>query len=93
MTAWRMEPPTALAYFASLVGDDPGISLLEAAIAIAEETNPSILAAAFVEDASVHRIGVARAPLLPQLAFQADASMKDDLGAVGGHTEIGRAHV
>lgn len=42
MTAWRMEPPTALAYFASLVGDDPGISLLEAAIAIAQDDHPDL---------------------------------------------------
>jgi TolC family type I secretion outer membrane protein len=93
----RANLAAAMASYIQVVGGDPGKlaypripklpANVEAAIAIAEETNPSILAAAFVEDASVHRIGVARAPLLPQLAFQADASMKDDLGAVGGHTE------
>jgi TolC family type I secretion outer membrane protein len=61
---------------------------LEAAYATAGEINPDILAAAFVEDAAYHNIGVQRAPLLPELSVRADATISDELhGRNGNKTE------
>lgn len=38
----RFEAPTALQYFASLVAEDPGFALLEAAIAVAQDEYPDL---------------------------------------------------
>ncbi len=38
----RFERPTALQYFASLVAEDQGFALLEAAIAVAQDDNPNL---------------------------------------------------
>jgi hypothetical protein len=38
----RFEVPTALQYFASLVAEDPGFALLEAAIAVAQDEYPQL---------------------------------------------------
>jgi outer membrane protein len=69
-------PPASLHY--------PKIARLPKSVAAAQakaaETNPSILAAAFVEDASTHQIKVIRGDLLPELSIQASASLEDDLG-------------
>lgn len=77
-----------IASYAQIIGHEPGKlsypklrglpASLEAAYATAEEMNPSILAAAFVEEASFHGIGLATAPLLPELSVQAQASISDD---------------
>jgi regulator of sirC expression with transglutaminase-like and TPR domain len=40
--ALRFEVPTALQYFASLVAEDPGFALLEAAIAVAQDEYPQL---------------------------------------------------
>jgi len=47
---------------------------LDAALRIAQETNPSILAAAQVEDAAEHNINVIQGDLLPTLSLQAQAA-------------------
>jgi outer membrane protein len=47
-----------------------GPSSLESALSTAQETNPNILAAAEVEDASVHNVEVIKGDLLPTLSLQ-----------------------
>jgi regulator of sirC expression with transglutaminase-like and TPR domain len=42
VSSLRFEVPTALEYFASLVADDEGFSLLEAAIAVAHDEHPDL---------------------------------------------------
>lgn len=42
MSSLRFEAPTALQYFASLVAEDSGFSLLEAAVAIAQDEYPRL---------------------------------------------------
>ncbi len=49
-------------------------SSLDAALNIAQETNPSILAAAQLEDAAEHNINVIQGDLLPTLSLQAQAA-------------------
>ncbi len=58
---------------------------LDTAYAIAAETNPNVLAAAFVEDSYFHNINVARAGLLPELTLQARANIADDLQRGSGN--------
>lgn len=41
-SGWRITPPTALEYFASLVAEDHGFALLEAAVAIAQDEYPAL---------------------------------------------------
>lgn len=48
---------------------------LDAAYEIAQKTNPNILAAAHVEEASEHQIGVIGSSLLPQASLQASQSL------------------
>ncbi|MGH6906527.1 MAG: TolC family outer membrane protein, partial [Aestuariivirga sp.] len=84
-----------VATYVQVIGHPPGKlrypviahlpSSLESAFAIAAEINPNILAAAFVEDASVHGIGVERAGLLPEISLQADASVSDDFQRNNGN--------
>lgn len=76
------------ATYVQIIGEKPGKlnypkiarlpASLEAAYATADELNPSILAAAFVETAAFHGIGLARADLLPEISVQAQASVTDD---------------
>jgi outer membrane protein len=47
---------------------------LDSALAIAQKTNPSILAAAYVEDASEHNVEVVKGDLLPSITLQGDFS-------------------
>jgi outer membrane protein len=47
---------------------------LDAALAVAQETNPNILSAMSVQDSAEHNIGVVEADLLPQISLQATAS-------------------
>jgi outer membrane protein len=47
---------------------------LDAAYEIAQQTNPNILAAAHLEDASEHQVGVVGSALLPQASVQASGS-------------------
>ncbi len=51
---------------------------LASALAIAQEQNPSILAAAFVEEAAVHDVGVAFGDLLPSVELGLTASRTND---------------
>ncbi len=53
-------------------------SSLDAALDIAQETNPSILLAAYVEDASEHSIEVAKGDLLPALSLNGSYSYNDE---------------
>ncbi len=79
-----------VATYLQIVGKEPGklnypkISKLpkslKAALATAGETNPNILAAAFVEVAAQHDIGVRRANLLPQASLDATANLSDTFG-------------
>lgn len=77
-----------VASYLQIIGKEPGKltypkiaklpKTLQAALAAAGEINPSILAAAFVEESSVHDIEVAKAPLLPQISLEAEAFVQDD---------------
>lgn len=42
MNGIRLQPPSALDYFASLVGEDDGFALLEAAVSIAQDEEPDL---------------------------------------------------
>lgn len=78
-----------VAKYLQIVGKEPGKlnypkiarlpKSLKLALAAAGEINPSILAAAFVEESSIHEIEVAKAPLLPQTGIEATASLSDNL--------------
>ena len=56
---------------------------LEAALSIAQQTNPSILAAAQIQDASEHQIEVIGGDLLPSINLQASASTNGDFAGSG----------
>ncbi len=78
---------TAVATYLQIIGKEPGKlnypkvsklpKTLNTALSIAGETNPQILAAAFVEIARQHDIGVRRANLLPQVSINATANVSD----------------
>lgn len=78
----------SVANYARIVGHAPGTlkypkiatlpAALDAALAVAAETNPDVLAAAFVEEASRHSIEVVRGDLLPSLTLEATASLRHD---------------
>jgi outer membrane protein len=53
------------------LGKIPGS--LQAALAVAQELNPRILAASWVHDASLHDVKVAKGDLLPEVTLQASA--------------------
>ncbi|GCL65043.1 SirB1 family protein [Pseudaquabacterium pictum] len=42
MKPWQIDAPSKLAYFASLVAEDAGFALLEAAICVAQDDNPAL---------------------------------------------------
>ncbi len=72
-----------VAEYLRVVGNEPGKlnypklsklpKSLKAALQVAGETNPRILANAFVEIATQHDIGVERSALLPQVSLDAEA--------------------
>jgi outer membrane protein len=88
----RANLAASVANYLHIVGHAPGTlkyprgapvpRSLEAARAIAAETNPDVLAAAFVEEASLYTIEVVRGDLLPSLTLQATASHSHDQGGV-----------
>ncbi len=98
----------SVANYVRVIGDAPGKlkypglsprvpKTLRAAIDIAQETNPQILAAAFNEEAAIANIGVVRSDLLPRLDFQAQYSVANEpssqlsdseQGSVGGVLSI-----
>ena len=87
----------AVARYLEVIGKEPGKlrypkihplpKSLNVALAAAGELNPNILAAAFVEDASIHDIGVAKSPLYPQVQLLAELGISDDLRNNDGTTE------
>ena len=76
------------AAYLAVIGHEPGTlaaanhgpvpQSLSGALDIASETNPTVLAAAYVHDASVHGVNVAKGALLPTLSLQATASVTHD---------------
>jgi outer membrane protein TolC len=54
---------------------------------IASEINPNVLAAALLEEASVHQIEVAKGDLLPTVSLQAQGVVTDDWEGTGAETE------
>lgn len=42
MSAWPLQPPTALEYFAALVAEEAGPALLEAAVLVAQDDHPEL---------------------------------------------------
>ena len=76
-----------VAEYMQVIGEEPGkLSYpkiktlpknLKMALQIAGETNPQILARAFVEVAAQHDIGVAFSGLLPQASLEASATISD----------------
>ena len=77
---------SSVANYVRVVGETPGKlkypglsprvpKTLRDAIDIASQTNPQILAAAYIEEAAIANVGVRKADLLPQLGFQAQYSI------------------
>lgn len=76
------------ANYRTIVGHGPGKLVaakmattpksLETSLAIAQEQNPNILAASFVEEAATHQIEVVKGDLLPSISLNASASATDD---------------
>jgi outer membrane protein len=76
------------ANFVTVVGHQPGKldnvrlaqrpASLDHALSLAQETNPNILAAAFLEEAATHSVEVARGDLLPTLSVSGTVSVTDD---------------
>lgn len=76
-----------VARYLAVIGREPGKLFypkvaklpksLQSALASAGEINPQILARAFVEDATVHDITVAKSPMLPQINIEAQAVIAD----------------
>jgi TolC family type I secretion outer membrane protein len=86
----RADLAASIATYTKVIGQAPGSvqypkltrlpKRLDEAIAIANETNPNILAAAFVEESAEHAVKVARGDLLPSLSLEASAAYDvDDL--------------
>jgi outer membrane protein len=81
---------TSVATYLQLIGDEPGKlnypkianlpKSLKAALVIAGETNPQILAQAFVEAASQFDVKVVRGQLLPEASLIARAAVSDTFG-------------
>jgi outer membrane protein len=88
-----------VAKYVQIIGHEPGkLSYpsfsrlppsLESAYAQAGQINPNILAASYVEEASLHNIEVKRAALLPRVSLQANLSVNDDLTTAGGTVREG----
>ena len=91
---------TSRANYTRLVGHAPGKlrkakvlrrlpKSLQEAIAIAERTNPNILAAMHIEDASRHNIEAVKGQLLPTLSLQARFSLRHEPSAFTNTSENG----
>ena len=97
LTTSRATLAQSVANYEKIIGHAPGslkyprIAKLPMSLAVAQakasETNPNILAAAFVEDASTHQIKVIRGDLLPEISIEARASVDDVLGRDLGNGE------
>ncbi|MGQ0484191.1 MAG: TolC family outer membrane protein [Hyphomicrobiales bacterium] len=91
----RANLAASVANYRRIVGHAPGTlkyprvaavpQSLDAALAVAGETNPDVLAAAFVEEASRHSVEVVKGDLLPSLTLEATASFRHDPGS-NAHT-------
>lgn len=92
---------TSVANYIRIIGDKPRRlkfprlsprvpKSLRAAIAIAGETNPQILAAAFNEEAAAANIDVRKSDLLPRLNFEALYRVAGDSSASINNSEEGR---
>lgn len=85
------------ALFLKVIGREPGKltypktpklpGSLDGALKIASEINPNVLAAALLEEASVHQIEVAKGDLLPTVSLQAQGVVTDDWEGTGAETE------
>jgi outer membrane protein len=85
------------ALFLKVIGREPGKltyprtpklpGSLDGAMKIASEINPNVLAAALLEEASVHQIEVAKGDLLPTVSLQAQGVVTDDWEGTGAETE------
>ena len=74
----------SIAQYVAVVGNKPGKltgyklakipASLEKALSIAQASNPAVLAAAFVHDAALHNIEIAKGDLLPTLTLNAAAN-------------------
>ena len=94
----RSNLESSIAGYVAVVGKTPGKLKgaklakiphnLEKALIIAQATNPSILAAAFVHDASLHSIEVAKGDLLPTVSLQGTASYTNDPSDGVDHSEF-----
>jgi outer membrane protein len=84
LATFRFNLATSIANYTNIVGHPPRSlayprmaklpASLETALTIAERLNPNILSAAFIEDAAIHAINVARGSLLPAVNLQAIGS-------------------
>lgn len=92
---------TSVANYIRVIGDNPrrlkfprlspGVpKSLRAAIEIAGETNPQILAAAFNEEAAAANIDVRKSDLLPKLNFEARYLVAGNPSSTVGRSEEGR---
>jgi outer membrane protein len=80
------------ATYLAIIGHEPGKlsaakrgpvpQSLPKALAVASQTNPTILAAAYVHDASIHTVNIAKGALLPTLSLQATASATRNFSSV-----------
>ena len=78
----------SIAEYVAVIGNKPGKltgyklakipASLDKALSIAQASNPSVLAAAFVHDAALHNIEIAKGDLLPTLALNASANYTND---------------
>ena len=91
---------TSVANYIRVIGVKPGRLIfppisprvpktLRQAIAIAGETNPQILAAAYVEEAAEANIGVQKSDLLPKLNFEASYLIDNTSTNLVGRTRSG----
>lgn len=88
---------TSEAQFIRVVGQEPGKlkypktpklpGSLPGALETASQINPNVLAAALLEEASVHQIEVAKGDLLPSVSLQAQGAVTDDWEGSGSQIE------
>jgi outer membrane protein len=85
------------ALFIKVIGREPGKlsyprtpglpKSINGAYETAAQINPNVLAAALLEEASVHQIEVAKGDLLPSVSLQAQGAVTDDWEGTGAQTE------
>lgn len=85
------------AAYLAIIGHEPGAlaaaargpvpESLSRALDVASETNPSVLAAAYGHDASLHNVNIAKGALLPTLSLQATASAARNFSTFVKRTE------